>query len=109
MACPAFWFRRVRRQLFLVFVICVLVNVGMWMERFVIIVSSLERDFLPSTWTGYTPTLIEIATLLGSFGLFFTLFLVFCRLLPVIAMAEIKGVLTGHHGPSPKALQEGRP
>jgi Ni/Fe-hydrogenase subunit HybB-like protein len=104
-----FWFRRVRRQLFLVFVICVLVNVGMWMERFVIIVSSLERDFLPSTWTGYTPTLIEIATLLGSFGLFFTLFLIFCRLLPVIAMAEIKGVLTGHHVPSAKVLQEGRP
>jgi molybdopterin-containing oxidoreductase family membrane subunit len=88
-----FWFPSVRRQFLLVFVVCVLVNVGMWMERFVIIVSSLERDFLPSTWTGYTPTLIEIATLLGSFGLFFTCFLIFCRVLPVIAMAEVKGVL----------------
>ena len=61
--------------------ICVLVNVGMWMERFVIIVTSLERDFLPSTWTSYAPTLIELATLLGSFGLFFTCFLVFLPLL----------------------------
>ena len=88
-----FWFRFVRRHFLMVFVICILVNVGMWMERFVIIVGSLERDFLPSSWSSYTPTLIEIATLLGSFGLFFTCFLVFCRLLPVIAMAEVKGVL----------------
>lgn len=88
-----FWFPAVRRQFLMVFMICILVNVGMWMERFVIIVASLERDFLPSTWTSYTPTLIELATLLGSFGLFFTCFLVFCRVLPVIAMAEVKGVL----------------
>jgi Ni/Fe-hydrogenase subunit HybB-like protein len=90
-----FWFRGVRGNFLLVFAICVLVNVGMWMERFVIIVGSLERDFLPSTWSGYIPTLVEIATFAGSFGLFFTLFLVFCRLLPVIAMAEVKGVLPG--------------
>jgi molybdopterin-containing oxidoreductase family membrane subunit len=88
-----FWSRGVRRNFFAVFAICVLVNVGMWMERFVIIVGSLERDFLPSSWSDYIPTLIEIATLLGSFGLFFTCFLIFCRLLPVIAMAEVKGVL----------------
>jgi molybdopterin-containing oxidoreductase family membrane subunit len=55
----------------------------------------LERDFLPSSWADYAPTSIEIATLVGSFGLFFTCFLIFCRLLPVIAMAEIKGVLGG--------------
>ncbi len=95
-----FWFRWVRGQFILVFLICTLVNVGMWMERFVIIVTSLERDFLPSTWTRYTPTWVEIATLLGSFGLFFTCFLVFCRLLPVIAMAEIKSVLAGQTGTS---------
>jgi molybdopterin-containing oxidoreductase family membrane subunit len=96
-----FWLAQVRRRLLLVLAICVLVNVGMWMERFVIIVSSLERDFLPSSWSSYTPTLIEVATLLGSFGLFFTCFLVFCRLLPVIAMAEIKGVLpTSRHTPA---------
>ena len=65
----------------------------MWMERFVIIVGSLERDFLPSSWGGYAPTLIEIATLLGSFGLFFTCFLVFCRLVPVVAVAEVKALV----------------
>lgn len=89
-----FWFRGVRRQLLTVFVISILVNLGMWMERFIIIVTSLERDYLPSSWSSYAPTLIELATLAGSFGLFFTCFLLFCRLLPVVAMAEVKGVLS---------------
>jgi len=88
-----FWFRKVRAHLGAVFVICVLVNVGMWFERFVIIVTSLHRDFLPASWADYAPTSIEIATLAGSFGLFFTLFLLFCRYLPVIAIGEVKGVL----------------
>jgi molybdopterin-containing oxidoreductase family membrane subunit len=88
------WFKRVRANVALVFVISILINVGMWFERFVIIVTSLHRDFLPSSWAGYRPTPIEIGILLGSFGLFFTLFLIFCRLLPVIAMAEVKGVLS---------------
>jgi molybdopterin-containing oxidoreductase family membrane subunit len=92
------WFRRVRCQLLTVFAISIVINIGMWMERFVIIVSSLERDFLPSSWSSYTPTLIEIATLIGSFGLFFTCFLLFCRLLPVIAMAEVKAVLPADRG-----------
>jgi molybdopterin-containing oxidoreductase family membrane subunit len=87
------WFPQVRRNLLVVFVISLCINVGMWFERFVIIVGSLERDFLPSTWSGYLPTSVEIATLLGGFGLFFTCFLLFCRVLPVIAMAEVKGVL----------------
>jgi molybdopterin-containing oxidoreductase family membrane subunit len=87
------WFPQVRKRMLAVFVIAVLINVGMWLERFVIIVGSLERDFLPSSWSDYAPTLVEIATLLGSIGLFFTLFLIFCRFLPVIAMAEVKGVL----------------
>jgi molybdopterin-containing oxidoreductase family membrane subunit len=88
-----FWFARVRSNFPAVFVISILINVGMWFERFVIIVAGLERDHLPSSWSDYTPTLVEIATLLGSFGLFFTCFLLFCRFLPVIAMAEVKGVL----------------
>ncbi len=102
-----FWFRKVRANLLAVFLICVLVNVGMWMERFVIIVGSLERDFLPSTWMGYIPTLIEIATLIGSFGLFFTLFLVFCRILPIIAIAEVKGVVTAKSGVGSHGSLEG--
>ena len=85
------WFRRVRGSLPLVFVIVIFVNIGMWFERFVIIVTSLHRDFLPSSWASYAPTSVEIATLIGSFGLFFSCFLVFCRLAPVIAIAEIKG------------------
>ncbi len=92
-----FWFQRVRRSVPAVFAVTILVNVGMWFERFVIIVSSLHRDFLPSSWTGYVPTSIEIATLLGSFGLFFTCFLLFCRFLPMIAMAEVKSVLREGH------------
>ena len=88
-----FWFKRVRRTLLVVFVISLFINVGMWFERFIIIVSSLERDFLPSSWASYSPTSIELATLAGSFGLFFTCFLLFCRFVPVIAIAEIKGVL----------------
>jgi molybdopterin-containing oxidoreductase family membrane subunit len=88
-----FWFRRVRSNLAAVLCISVLTNVGMWFERFVIIVTSLHRDYLPSSWASYTPTTIEVATLLGSFGLFFTCFLLFCRVLPVIAMVEVKGVL----------------
>ena len=69
----------------------IFVNIGMWFERFVIIVTSLHRDFLPSSWADYAPTWVEIATLIGSFGLFFSCFLIFCRLAPVIAIAEIKG------------------
>jgi molybdopterin-containing oxidoreductase family membrane subunit len=91
------WFKRVRGWVAAVFVLSLLVNVGMWFERFIIIVTSLGRDFLPSSWAGYAPTLVEIATLLGSFGLFFTCFLLFCRFLPMIAIAEIKGV-AGHAG-----------
>jgi molybdopterin-containing oxidoreductase family membrane subunit len=88
------WFKRIRRSLVAVFIISLAVNVGMWFERFVIIVTSLSRDFLPSSWTGYVPTWIEIGTLIGSFGLFFTCFLLFCRYLPMIAMAEVKHVVS---------------
>lgn len=87
------WFRAIRRNLWIVFAISLLINVGMWFERFVIIVTSLHRDFLPSNWSDYQPTWIEMGMLVGTLGLFFTLFLLFCRLLPVVAMAEVKGVL----------------
>jgi molybdopterin-containing oxidoreductase family membrane subunit len=87
------WIRKIRHNLLLVFILSIFVNIGMWFERFVIIVTSLHRDFLPSSWAHYTPSLIEIATLIGSFGLFFTAFLLFCRLLPMISISEVKGVL----------------
>lgn len=89
-----FWSARLRRRHLVVFAATLLINVGMWFERFVIIVTSLHRDFLPSSWSSYVPTPIEVGTLVGTFGLFFTAFLLFCRFLPVIAMAEIKGVLS---------------
>jgi molybdopterin-containing oxidoreductase family membrane subunit len=94
-----FWLRKVRTNLVAVWVIAIFVNVGMWFERFIIITGSLKRDFLPSSWADYVPTSIELATLAGSFGLFFTFFLLFCRFLPMIAMAEIKGVLNYGRGP----------
>ncbi len=90
------WFKWARSNMLIVFVVTIFINIGMWFERFVIIVTSLHRDYLPANWTGYAPTWIEIATLVGSFGLFLTLFLLFCRFVPVIAIAEVKGVLS--HG-----------
>jgi molybdopterin-containing oxidoreductase family membrane subunit len=90
-----FWFKKIRRSIPVTLVIVILVNVGMWFERFVIIVTSLHRDFLPSSWGMYVPTLYDTGILIGSFGLFFTLVLLFSRTMPVVAMAEIKAVLTG--------------
>jgi len=78
-------------------VVSILVNVGMWFERFVIVVTSLSRDFLPGAWGHYTPTWVDWLTFAGSFGLFFTLFLLFIRYLPMVAMAEVKGVMPQAH------------
>jgi len=72
------------------------VNIGMWFERFVIIVTSLHRDFLPSSWASYTPTYIEVSILIGSFGLFFTLYFLFAKYLPTINMAEVKSIMPTH-------------
>jgi molybdopterin-containing oxidoreductase family membrane subunit len=85
-----FWFKAIRTSLVAMMIIDVLVNVGMWFERFVIIVTSLHRDFVPSAWGYYIPTKWDFLTLTGSFGLFFTLFLLFCRYLPMVAVAEVK-------------------
>src|SRR4029077_20891552 len=84
------WVRRIRTNVAALFALSILVNIGMWLERFVIIVTSLHRSYLPSSWVMYQPTMIEVGTLVGSFGLFFTCFLLFIRLLPMIAMWEIK-------------------
>jgi len=92
-----FWSRKIRRSIPVMFLVVVLVNVGMWFERFIIIASSLHRDFLPSSWGYFTPTWVDFSILLGSFGLFFTLILVFSRTLPVVTMSEIKGVVEGAH------------
>jgi Ni/Fe-hydrogenase subunit HybB-like protein len=88
------WWKRMRRNVAVLLVISILVNVGMWFERFVIIVVSLHRAFLPSGWGMFYPTVYDIAVLVGSFGLFFTCFLLFIRVLPMIAIWEVKGL--GH-------------
>jgi molybdopterin-containing oxidoreductase family membrane subunit len=88
-----FWFKKVRTTPWMIFILSIFVNIGMWFERFVIIVTSLHRDYLPSSWAMYRPTFVEVAIFIGSFGLFFTLFLIFTRVLPMIAASEVKGVL----------------
>jgi Ni/Fe-hydrogenase subunit HybB-like protein len=88
-----FWFRKLRRTIPVMFVASLLINVGMWFERFVIIVSSLANDFLPANWLYFRPTVFDVGIFVGSFGLFMTLFLLFLRFLPMIAISEVKGVL----------------
>jgi len=88
-----FWFKSMRRSLFWTFVMSIFVNIGMWFERFVIIATTLARDYLPSSWSYYTPTWVEIGLFVGTLGLFFTLFLIFARVAPVVAIAEIKSIL----------------
>lgn len=90
-----FWFRSIRRSYTGMVFVAVAVTIGMWFERFVIIVSSLHQDYLPSSWHIYKPTLVDYGILLGSFGLFFTLVLLFARVLPVIAVTEMKMILPG--------------
>lgn len=85
-------FKKLRTNLTFVFILSIFVNIGMWFERFVIITTSLHRDYLPSSWAMYSPTWVEIWTYIGTFGLFFTLFLIFIRVLPGIAVAEVKSV-----------------
>jgi molybdopterin-containing oxidoreductase family membrane subunit len=96
-----FWIRALRRNPTVLFVISIFVNIGMWFERFVIVCTSLSRDFLPSSWGYFSPTVIDVLTYAGSFGLFFTFFLLFCRFLPILAISEVKGVMpeaNPHHG-----------
>lgn len=94
-----FWFKAARRNIPIMFVVSIFVNIGMWFERFVITVTSLHRDFLPSSWGMWIPTIFDFGALFGSFGLFFTLFLIYIRLLPAISIAEVKPVLhVGHQG-----------
>jgi molybdopterin-containing oxidoreductase family membrane subunit len=93
----AFWFQRVRRNVVLTFVLCIFVNIGMWFERFVIIATSLARSFLPSSWSYFTPTVYDVGLFVGTIGLFSTLFLLFFRYVPVIAISEVKGVMPEAH------------
>jgi len=84
------WFKRFRSNVVWLFVVSMVVNVGMWLERFVIIVTSLHRDFVPSSWGFYTPTFWDFATFFGTIGLFLTLFFLFIRVLPAISIFEMR-------------------
>lgn len=86
------WWRRARRSLPVLFSVCFVINVGMWLERFVIVVSSLERDYLPSAWSDYHPTFWDWATYFGTIGLFLTLMILFIRVLPAFSMTELRAL-----------------
>jgi polysulfide reductase-like protein len=90
-----FWFKRLRTSVPVMFVVSILINIGMWFERFVIIVTSLHRDYLPSSWGYFRPTIVDIGCFVGSLGLFFTLFALFIRWVPQVAMFEVKAILPG--------------
>lgn len=93
MAPQVFWSKWARTTPWFIFVVSIIVNIGMWFERFVIIVTSLHRDFLPSSWVMYHATWVEVGIFLGTFGLFFTCFFLFAKFMPVINMAEVKTIL----------------
>ncbi|HNM23942.1 MAG TPA: polysulfide reductase NrfD, partial [Saprospiraceae bacterium] len=88
-----FWVRSIRRSIWWTFFLSIVVNVGMWFERFVIIATTLARDFLPSSWSYYSPTWVEISIFSGTIGLFFFCYLIFTRVAPVVAIAEVKSIL----------------
>jgi len=88
-----FWFKKIRKNILLVFVISIIINIGMWFERFVIVVTSLSKDYLPSNWTDYSPTLIEVLLYLGTLGLFGVGVLAFFKWVPMIAASEVKSIL----------------
>lgn len=89
----ALWFRKVRRDTRALLFVSIVINIGMWLERYVIVVTSLSNDFLPSSWGLYTPTFWDLATYAGSFGLFGTLLLLFIRFLPMISIFEMKTIV----------------
>jgi len=103
-----FWSRRIRRSIWWTFFLSIVVNIGMWFERFVIIATTLARDYLPSSWSYYRPTWVEISIFTGTIGLFFFLFMIFTRLAPVVAIAEVKAILkvAGDQYIGPKARKE---
>jgi molybdopterin-containing oxidoreductase family membrane subunit len=99
-----FWIKKLRRNIVFTFFMSIFINVGMWFERFVIIVTSTHRDYIPSSWTMYYPTYVEMFIYIGTIGFFMMLFLIFAKVAPVIAIAEVKAILktagdqyTGEH------------
>ncbi|QBA63293.1 NrfD/PsrC family molybdoenzyme membrane anchor subunit [Muriicola soli] len=103
------WFKKIRTSIVISFVISIVVNIGMWFERFVIIVTSLHRDYLPSSWTMFSPTFVDIGIFIGTIGFFFVLFLLYARTFPVIAQAEVKSILKSSGSKYKKLRDAGQP
>ncbi len=114
MTCNVFspqfmWFKKLRTSIMFSFFISIVVNIGMWFERFVIIVTSLHRDYLPSSWTMFSPTFVDIGIFVGTIGFFFVLFLLYSRTFPVIAQAEVKSILKASGEKYKKLREAGKP
>ena len=114
MTCNVFspqlmWSKRLRTSIMFSFGISIVVNIGMWFERFVIIVTSLHRDYLPSSWTMFSPTFVDIGIFIGTIGFFFVLFLLYARTFPVIAQAEVKTILKSSGEKYKKLRDAGKP
>jgi len=114
MSCNVFspqfmWFKKLRTSIMFSFFISIIVNIGMWFERFVIIVTSLHRDYLPSSWSMFSPTYIDIGIFIGTIGFFFVLFLLYARTFPVIAQAEVKTILKSSGERYKKLRETGKP
>ncbi|NKI30642.1 NrfD/PsrC family molybdoenzyme membrane anchor subunit [Croceivirga thetidis] len=114
MTCNVFspqvmWFKKIRTSIMASFIISIVVNIGMWFERFVIIVTSLHRDYLPSSWTMFSPTFVDIGIFIGTIGFFFVLFLLYSRTFPVIAQAEVKSILKSSGQRFKNLRDEGKP
>ncbi len=114
MTCNVFspqfmWFKKLRTSIMFSFFISIVVNIGMWFERFVIIVTSLHRDYLPSSWTMFSPTFVDIGIFIGTIGFFFVLFLLYSRTFPVIAQAEVKSILKSSGDRYKKLRDAGKP
>ena len=111
MTCNVFspqfmWFKKLRTSIAFTFFISIVVNIGMWFERFVIIVTSLHRDYLPSSWTMFSPSFVDIGIFVGTIGFFFVLFLLYARTFPVIAQAELKTIVKSSSTQSRKISHE---
>ena len=114
MTCNVFspqfmWFKKLRTSIMFSFFISIVVNIGMWFERFVIIVTSLHRDYLPSSWSMFSPTFVDIGIFIGTIGFFFVLFLLYARTFPVIAQAEVKSILKASGDKYKKLREAGKP
>ncbi|WP_340200430.1 NrfD/PsrC family molybdoenzyme membrane anchor subunit [Ascidiimonas sp. W6] len=114
MTCNVFspqfmWSKKLRTSIMFSFIISIVVNIGMWFERFVIIVTSLHRDYLPSSWTMFSPTFVDIGIFIGTIGFFFVLFLLYARTFPVIAQAEVKTILKSSGERFKKLREAGKP